>query len=335
MSTAPNPLRIVYMGTPEFAVPALNALATSRDKVVGVFTNPDRESGRGKKVTPPAVKVAAQAAKIPVFQPKKARGPEVVEKLNEWNPDVIVVAAYGQILKPDVLELPRYGCLNIHASLLPKYRGAAPINWAIVRGEEETGVTIMQMDEGLDTGPMLLKKKTLIGPLETAQELHDRLSLMGAELIVDVMRLIHLESLNPVEQNNDRSSYAPMLSKKDGLIDWTKSAEEVANHILGFNPWPGAYAFLTTQSAGEDQEPERIKFHLARPLSEPPETFMPRGAVALPGSVLRADRSEKELWIATGDGILRCLELQAAGKRAMEVGDFLNGHDITEGDRFS
>ena len=322
-------LRIVYMGTPDFAVPALKALVDSRDKVVGVITRPDRRRGRGKKMKPTAVKAAAQIADLPVFQPEDVNSEETLEKLEEWSPDVVVVAAYGQIIKSDILEFPTYGCLNIHASLLPRYRGAAPLNWAIVRGEEATGVTIMQMDEGLDTGPMLLKKKTLIGPLETAGELHDRLAEMGAELIVDVMRLIHLDSLTPIEQDDEKSTYAPMLSKKDGAIDWSESARDVANKILGFNPWPGTYSFFESAEG----EKERIKFHLARPLDESKADITISGELP-PGTVVRADRSDGQLWIATGDGVVNCLRLQAPGRRAMHVADFLNGHDMTEGDRF-
>ena len=318
-------LRIVYMGTPEFAVYALNALATSRDDVVGVVTRPDRQRGRGKKMRPTAVKTAAMEANIPVFQPENINDSEAVAKLEEWAPDVIVVAAYGQIVGQDILDLAPHGCLNIHASLLPRYRGAAPINWAIVRGEKESGITIMQMDEGLDTGPMLLKKKTLIAPLETAGELHDRLAEMGAELIVDVMRLIHLDSLNPIAQDDEKSTYAPMLSKSDGRIDWGLSARDLANRIRGFNPWPGTYSTLQI-----DGEEERIKFHLARPLEDAPKA----AADAAPGTVIRADRSAGELWIATGDGVLNCLEIQAPGRRAMATADFLNGHDVEKGDRF-
>ncbi len=321
------PLRIVYMGTPDFAVPALEALIKSRDEVVGVFTNPDRRSGRGKKVTPPPVKDAAEAAGIPVFQPPKARGPEVVAQLKEWAPDVIVVAAYGQILKTDVLHLPRHGCLNIHASLLPKYRGAAPINYAIMAGEEESGVTIMQMDEGLDTGPMILKQKTPIAPLETAQELHDRLAEMGAELIVDVMRLLHLDSVTKIPQDDDQASWAPMLKKSDGEIMWGRGAREIADQIRGLNPWPGCFSFLE-----RPDEPERIKFHLARRLS--PSEANGHAGPDEPGRVLRADPADGELWIATGEGILKCLEVQAPGRKAMDVASFLNGFDLQEGDLF-
>lgn len=329
MSSAPNPLRIVYMGTPDFAVPALEALASSRDFVVGVFTNPDRPSGRGKKLTPPPVKVAAQKLGIPVFQPAKCRGPEVVATLKELTPDVIVVAAYGQILKTDVLDLPPHGCLNIHASLLPKYRGAAPINWAIVRGEEESGVTIMRMDVGLDTGPMILKKKVLIGPLDTAQDLHDTLADVGAELIVDVMRLIHLESLTLIQQNDELATWAPMLSKQEGLIDWTQSARQVADHIRGFNPWPGAYTFLYRD---HESGPERIKFHLARPLAPDQLNGLTNHP---PGTVVQADATTGSLVIRCGEGFLKALNLQAPGRRAVDTPDFLNGYNIREGHHFA
>lgn len=322
-----QPLRIAYMGTPEFAVPALNALATSADDVVGVVTPPDRPAGRGKKPSPPDVKVAAEEAGLPVFQPDDINSSVALDKLEQWDPDVIVVAAFGQILKSEVLELAEHGCLNIHASLLPRLRGAAPINWAIVRGEKETGVTIMQMDEGLDTGPMLLKKKTLIGELETAGQLHDRLAKMGAELIVDVMRLIHLDSLNPVDQNDEDATWAPMLSKEDGLLDWSDSAVAIARRIRGFNPWPGTYSFYERDDEGN----ERIKFHLAKPV-DPADHDVSEKVPG--GTVVRADRNSGELWIATEDGVLDCLELQAPGRKAMDAGDFLNGHSMIEGDRF-
>lgn len=318
-----KPLRVVYMGTPEFAVPALRALIASQDEVVGVFTNPDRPSGRGKKLKAPPVKEVAEAAGVPVVQPQKARGPEVVARLKEWAPDVIVVAAYGQILKADVLDLPPMGCLNIHASLLPKYRGAAPINYAIMAGEEEAGVTIMKMEEGLDTGPMILKKKTLIAPLETAQELHDRLAIMGADLIVDVMRLLHLESVTLIPQDDTKATWAPMLSKADGAIDWTRSARQVVDQIRGLNPWPGCYSYLRRE-AGESV---RVKFHLAR--RAPDEEF--GGA---PGTVVAVDPGQGILRVATGQGCIDCLELQAPGRRAMEIGDFLNGFEVHEGEAF-
>lgn len=338
--SGPKPLRILYMGTPEFAVPALKALANSRDTVVGVVTRPDRPRGRGKKMRPTAVKKAAQKLSIPVFQPENINDEESLERLRELDPDVAVVAAFGQILKAKTLDVPRHGSINIHASLLPRYRGAAPINWAIVRGEEFSGVTIMAMDEGLDTGPMLLKKKTAIAPLETAGELHDRLSHMGAELIVDVMRLIHLDSLTPIPQDDDKSTYAPMLKKSDGLIDWSQSARAIADRVRGFHPWPGTFSFLRDPTEASDDDAdnsvdgERIKFHLARPLAEISSDLADAANEVAPGTVLRADRSAGTLLITTGKGILECLRLQAAGRQAMDVDDFLNGHTIDVGHRF-
>ncbi len=313
-------LRVVYMGTPDFAVPALEALIDSHHEVVGVFTQPDRKSGRGKKVTPPPVKVVADKADLDVYQPERLRGnDEAFSELADLEPDVVVVAAYGQILPERFLEIPRLGCVNIHASLLPKYRGAAPINWAIVGGEEKTGVTLMQMDVGLDTGPILSTHEVPIPAEMTAQELHDRLSELGAEVIVDVLDRLGAGELEPTPQDDDASSYAPMLSKSDGRIDWEQDAEAVANHIRGFNPWPGAFAFHE-----HDGEQSRVKFHRARAVSGNGE----------PGEVLEADPSEDKLVIACADGAIEVDEIQAPGRRAMDAGDFLNGYELGEGDRF-
>ena len=306
-------MRIVYMGTPEFAVPALEALIASEHDVVGVFTNPDRPSGRGKQLAQSAVKRAAVAAGIEVFQPERVRkNPEALEKLRAWEPDLAVVTAYGQILPRSILEVPRLGCINIHASLLPKYRGAAPINWCIIRGEEETGITTMQMDVGLDTGPMLMQAATAIGELETAGQLHDRLAPMGAELIMLTLYGLEQDTVFPVAQDDAESSYAPMMAKETGRIDWTQSARDVANLIRGVNPWPGAFS---------NQGNERIKFHLARATEGSGE----------PGQVLESDR---QLLVACGSGAIEALELQAPGSRAMQALDFLNGYRIEAGARF-
>ncbi len=315
-----EPLRVVYMGTPDFAVPALEALIDSHHEVVGVFTQPDRKSGRGKKVRRPPVKVVAEEAGVPVYQPKRVKkNDEAYETLRGWNPDVVVVAAYGQILPERILDVPPLGCVNIHASLLPKYRGAAPINWAIVNGEEKTGVTIMQMDVGLDTGPMLEKYEVPIPPEMTAQELHDRLAELGREVIVDALDRLAAGQLEPTPQDDEASSYAPMLSKEDGHIDWTKSADAVANHIRGFNPWPGAFAFHE-----RDGEKTRIKFHRARPVEGDGE----------PGEVLEVDVSGERLVVACGEGAIECLEVQAPCRKAMGVRDFLCGYEINAGEHF-
>lgn len=319
-NTDKNSLRVVYMGTPDFAVPALEALIDSHHEVVGVFTQPDRRSGRGKNVRRPPVKVVAEEAGVPVYQPKRVKkNDEAYQTLAAWEPDVVVVAAYGQILPERILDLPRLGCVNIHASLLPKYRGAAPINWAIVHGEDKTGVTLMQMDVGLDTGPMLEKYEVDIPRNMTAQELHDRLAELGREVIVGALDKLAAGELEPTPQDDAESSYASMLSKEDGHIDWEKSGEEVANHIRGFNPWPGAFAFHE-----HDGEKTRIKFHRARPVD----------AAGEPGEVLEADVSDERLVIACGEGAIECVEVQAPGRKAMGVRDFLNGYEISEGDRF-
>lgn len=321
----PQSLRVVYMGTPDFAVPALEALVDSHHQVVGVFTQPDRKSGRGKKLRRPPVKKVAEGAGVPVFQPKRVRGnDEAFETLSAWNPDVVVVAAYGQILPERILEVPRLGCINIHASLLPKYRGAAPINWAIVEGEDQTGVTIMQMDVGLDTGPMLESHAVDISRQMTAQELHDRLADLGGEVIVGALDRLAAGELEPTPQDDSESSYASMLSKEDGRIDWTKTNVQIVDHIRGFNPWPGAFAFH--EPDGDDGDAQtRIKFHRARPVD----------GAGQPGEVLEADASAGRLVIAAGQGAVECVEVQAPGRKAMGPRDFLNGYEISTGDRFS
>lgn len=319
---APRRLRIAYMGTPDFATPALEALLDSRHEVVGVFTQPDRRSGRGKKTRPSPVKRVAAAGDVEVFQPRRVReNPEAVEVLAGWRPDVAVVAAYGQILPLEMLEVPPMGCLNIHASLLPAYRGAAPINWCIVRGEERAGVTIMQMDEGLDTGPMLTRRAIEIDELMTAQQLHDQLAELGADLLVETLDGLLDGSVEPTPQDDEQASWAPMLSKDDGLVDWTQTARQVADHIRGLNPWPGAYTF----HHGPDVAPQRIKLHLARPTDGQGE----------PGQVIEADAAADALVIACGEGAIECLELQAPGRRAMGPRDFLNGYEMCPGDRLA
>jgi methionyl-tRNA formyltransferase len=319
MTTSSQPLRIVYMGTPDFAVKALEALIASDDLVVGVVTNPDRPSGRGKVIAAPPVKQVAEAADIDVYQPRRVKTEEAYERIKAWEPDVIVVAAFGQILPPRLLELPPFGCINIHASLLPAYRGAAPINWCIVRGEEQTGITIMQMDAGLDTGPMLLRQALSIGPEETSRELHDRLADLGASMILDAMQALKSDELRPVAQDDSQASYAPMLSKDHGRIDWTASGKDVANLIRGFNPWPGAYATLS-----RSHDPERIKLHRARPIDL-------QGPA---GKVLTADSASGQLVIACGTGAIEVMELQAPGRKPMLTRPFLNGFDLASGDQF-
>ncbi len=241
---APHHLRTVFMGTPEFSVPTLEGLLASEVQLVGVFSQPDRPKGRGNQLAAPPVKEFALRHGIPVFQPVKLREPAAVEQLRQLAPDLIVVVAFGQILPKSVLEIPRYGCINVHASLLPRYRGASPIHKAIMEGETVTGVTTMLMDVGLDTGPMLVKKSTAIGPEETAGELHERLALLGREAMEETLGRLCAGTLRPEAQDDALSTYAPMLQKEDGRIDWSRPAAAIHNQVRGLDPWPGAFTYL-------------------------------------------------------------------------------------------
>ena len=235
-------LRIVFMGSPDFALPSLSALVSAPNyQVVGVITQPDRASGRGRELKPPPVKSLALELNIPVMQPEKLRLPEPMEQLRAWTPDLIVVAAFGQILKKDVLEMPHYGCINVHASLLPRWRGAAPINAAILHGDEETGVTIMQMDVGLDTGPMLAKKSIRIKPDDTAGSVSQALSTLGADLLIETLPDYLAGNLTATPQPEDGSTYAPMLQKGDGLLNFTQPAVDLERRVRAMHPWPGAW----------------------------------------------------------------------------------------------
>ncbi len=308
----PSAIRTVFMGTPEFALPTLQGLLEAGLPIVGVYTQPDRPSGRGKQLTPPPVKQLAIAHGIPVFQPLKLRLPEVVEELRTLAPDLIVVVAFGQILPKSVLEIPGYGCINVHASLLPKYRGAAPINQAIFDGETETGVTTMYMDVGLDTGDMLVKRTTGIGPFETAGDLHDRLALLGRDAMTETLERLCAGTLVREQQDDALSCYAPMLKKEQGRIDWSRPAVDLHNQVRGLDPWPGAYALL-------DGEP--LKLARTRPGDEPHD--------ALPGTVLGAD--PLGVRIACGQGVLSIGELQLPGRKRLPAADFLRGHPLPAG----
>lgn len=308
----PSAIRTVFMGTPEFALPTLQGLLDAGLPIVGVYTQPDRPSGRGKQLTPPPVKQLAGAHGIPVYQPLKLRLPEVVEELRTLAPDLIVVVAFGQILPKSVLEIPRYGCINVHASLLPKYRGAAPINQAIIDGETETGVTTMYMDVGLDTGDMLVKRTTGIGHFETAGDLHDRLALLGREAMTETLERLCAGTLVREQQDDVLSCYAPMLKKEQGRIDWTRPAVDLHNQARGLDPWPGAYALL----AGEP-----LKLARTCASDEPHD--------ALPGTVLGADALGVR--IACGQGVLSIGELQLPGRKRLPAADFLRGHPLPAG----
>jgi methionyl-tRNA formyltransferase len=289
------------MGTPEFAVPSFEAVAA---QAVAVFTQPDRPKGRGQELSPPPVKIAAAKQGIPVYQPERVRRPEVVEQIRAMHPEVMVVVGYGQIIPQTILDIPPLGIINVHASLLPKYRGAAPIQWAIARGEASTGVTTMRIDAGLDTGDMLLKEATAIGPDENAVELSARLAVMGADLLIRTLRL--LESIPGEKQDPTLASYAPILKKEDGLIDWLAPAENISNRIRGFQPWPGCFTFFRGK---------RLGIWKARAMS---------GSLK-PGE-MRGDA------VGCGDGLLQLIEVQPEGKKRMSAEAFLNGHQIKNGE---
>jgi methionyl-tRNA formyltransferase len=308
-----NPFRVVFMGTPGFAVPSLSALAKS-ENVTLVVTNPDRPSGRGQALSSPPVKREAQRLGLPVFQPEKAKHPEAVVRIASEKPDLIVVVAYGQILPPSILDIPAQGCINVHASLLPKYRGAAPINWAVARGETATGVTIMKMDAGMDTGPMLLVREMPISEEDTAQTLFNRLSLLGAEALAEALLKLHDGTLEETPQDNTLSSYAPMLKKEHGQIDWSRPAAEVRNLIRGMTPWPSAYA----SHAGKS-----IKILSASV----------RGGRGEPGEILEVGRDG--VVVACGEGALALGRVQPEGGREMSSWDYAQGRRVKKGERLS
>jgi methionyl-tRNA formyltransferase len=300
-----NLLRIVFFGTPEFAVPSLRALLTGRDPVIGVVCQPDKPAGRGQQLTVPPVKRAALRAGLPVFQPEKLRVPETLETLASWAPDLIVVAAYGKILPKLVLELPPLGCINVHASLLPKYRGAAPIQWAILRGEERTGITIMCMNERMDAGDVLLQQETDIGPQETYGEVQARLAEMGAHVLMETIARLHAGTLMPQPQHEDEMTLAPMIKKEDGRIDWMQPAVQISRRVRAFNPWPSAFTSLGGK---------QLKIHRAHTEVSPP--------TAPPGTVLRAGEG---IAVATGEGTLVLDELQLEGRKRLSAAEFARG----------
>lgn len=301
------------MGTPDFAVPALQALADSRHEVTLAVTQPDKPKGRSGKLSMSAVKNCAVSLGIPVFQPAKVKNEEAVERIRREHPDVIVVAAYGQILSEELLNIPGYGCLNIHGSLLPKYRGAAPVQWAVINGEEKSGLTIMQMDKGLDTGDILLQEETALQSEETAGSLYDRLSAMGGPLILKALDLLEEGTLTRKPQSAEGSSYAKMLKKEDGLIDFGRPAAEIGRLVRGLNPWPSAYTYY---------EGKMLKIWSASAAAS--------SHGAAPGKVIAVTKDE--IRIACGDGELILHEIQLEGKKRMQVHDFLLGTHVREGE---
>jgi len=306
-------MRLVFMGTPDFASASLEALLRSNDSVVGIVTQPDRPKGRGQTLTPSPVKLLAQQVQIPLLQPLKMKDPEFLHALAGWKPDMIAVAAFGRILPPVILTLPPLGCINVHGSLLPKYRGAAPIQWAIINGETETGITTMLMDEGMDTGAILLQEAIPITTHETSGTLAPRLAELGGKLLVETITRLKAGTLVPQPQDTSRATLAPLLKKEDGAIDWTLPAMVLANRVRGLSPWPGAY---TTVAGSESW---RIWRALALP-----------GPVTTPPGVIVAITREA-IHVATGDGVLAVMELQPANNRRMAVSQYLAGHPIAVG----
>ena len=302
-------MKIIYMGTPDFAVEALEALASSRHEVTAVFTQPDKPKGRGKAMQFTPVKEVALRENIPVYQPKKVRDPEVIQKIRELAPDVLVVVAFGQIIPQEILDIAPYGCINVHGSLLPKYRGAAPIQWAVIDGEKESGVTTMQMD----TGDMLLKTVVPLDEKETGGSLFDKLSKAGADLLLETLDALENGTVTPQKQGESPTAYAKMLTKDMGAIDWNRPAKELERLIRGLNPWPSAYTKLNGKT---------LKIWAADVCGQ-------TGEKAQPGAVLKAEKDE--FLIQTGEKILSVKELQLEGKKRMDTAAFLRGCHLEKG----
>lgn len=302
--------RIIFMGTPGFACPTLDKLIRRGENLVAVVTQPDRPKGRGQHLMPTPVKELAAGHGIPVLQPPKVRDPAFVEIIRELRPDVIVVVAFGQILPKALLDIPPHGCINVHASLLPRYRGAAPLNWCIINGENETGVTTMLMDPGLDTGPMLLEQRTALDQDEDIAALHDRMAEMGAGLLLETLDRLKAGTVTPRLQNDNETCYAAMLRKEDGNINWSRDARSIHNQVRGMSVWPVAYTDINGQL---------LKIFRTR---------VGNGS-GKPGTILKASKGELE--VACLSGSLFLLELQLAGKKRLDAGSFLAGFPIAEG----
>jgi methionyl-tRNA formyltransferase len=301
------------MGTPEFAVPSLQTLIGGNDHVVGVITQPDQPSGRGMTLHAPPVKVLATSYSLPVFQPARLRDPAVLVQLQSWQPDLIVVVAYGKMLPQTVLTFPPYGCINVHASLLPQYRGAAPIQWALASGEKETGITIMYISERMDAGDILLQKALPIAADDTGGTLHDKLAVLGADALREALQLLKAGQLMARPQNESEATYAPLIHKDDGRIDWHQDASTIERRIRAFNPWPSAY----TTAHGR-----LLKIFAAH------REFLPR-PLPPPGTV--SEVTPVSLLVATGEGCLALSEVQLEGKKRLPIAEFLKGHHLTPG----
>lgn len=305
-------MKIVFMGTPDFAVPTLEKLVKSGFNVPLVITQTDKKQGRGKKVLAHPVKKKALELGIEVFQPKNVNTEDSISKIMSINPDLIVVIAYGQILKEKILNMPKYGCINVHASLLPKYRGAAPINWSIINGEKKTGVTIMYMEKGLDTGDMILKKEIDIKEEDTAGSLHDKLMILGAEALIEAINNMSEGIATREAQDNDKSTYASMMDKKLGHINWNEKSEYIKNLIRGVNPWPGAYFLL------DDKKIKIFDVEIVNKFCQSPS-----------GTVVRVN--EEGIFVTTMDKCIIIKDMQFPGKKRMKVKDFLKGNDFEVG----
>ncbi len=321
-------MRVVFMGTPDFSVGTLEALAAAGHEIVGVVTQPDKQKGRGKQLQATPVKEAALRLGLPVWQPAKVRDPEFLEVLRQLAPEVIVVAAFGQLIPQAILDLPRYGCVNVHASLLPAYRGAAPIQWAVINGEKESGVTIMQMDAGLDTGDMLAKTVVPLAPDETGGSLFDKLSSAGAKLLVETLDGLEQGTVVPEKQPEESTTeYARMIKKADGRIDWSRPAAQIERLVRGLDPWPSAFTTLDgkTVKIWKAQVMALIGGGLfdALPGQDPKKHA---------GEIWAAD--ESGIHVRAGDGILVIQELQLEGKKRMAAREFLRGHKVAAGSKF-
>lgn len=308
-------MRVIFMGTPDFAVGTLEAIINAGYEVVLVVSQPDKAVGRSKALKYTPVKACAIEHNIPVYQPEKVRSPECIAHLKEYGPDIIIVEAFGQIIPKAILDIPPYGCINVHASLLPKYRGAAPIQWAVINGDKVTGVTTMRMDEGLDTGDMIMKEEVVLAADETGGSLFERLSATGAELCVKTMEAILSDTAVYTPQDSSKATHTAKIHKELGCIDWTKSAQNIECLIRGLDPWPSAYTRIDDKT---------LKIWKAEIVSGEKE--------AAPGCIVKINKDS--IWVQTGNGILSLLEVQLAGKKRMAVESFLNGYTVEEGTYF-
>ena len=306
---------LIFMGTPEFALPSLRELHAAGAPILLAVTQPDKPKGRGRKLVAPPVKVFAEAEGIPVYQPEKVKSAEAIERIAALNPACIVLAAYGQLLSAEILKVPTLGAVNVHASLLPKYRGPAPIHWAVIQGELETGVTTMLMDTGMDTGDILMQRQVPIEPTDTAGSLHDRLAQEGATLLVETLKLLQQGTLRPKAQDDSKATYAPMLAKEDGEIDWQEDAETICCRIRGLDPWPGGFTLW---------QGKRLKLFGCGSL--------PLSTQVEPGTVIAA--TDDGLQVSAGKGTVVIKTLQLEGRRPLPVADFLRGYSLQMETRF-